>query len=337
MSFILINSSNYLHNLKLIESRVKSKEKISIVLKDSAYSHGLMEIAKLALEFGIESAIVRDLDEAKEILELFQRVLILSEMRDFNFFDRRVNYAINSIQKLKEIPSGLNIELKVDSGMARNGVDISDIKRALEIVESRKLNLKGVFTHFRSADILSSELFWQHKNWVEIKNFLKPIVSRDVKFHSFNSASLFRLNSFDDDFVRIGIASYGYLENEYLFRDIDLKPVLSLWGEKIASRFLKKAQRVGYSGAFRADRDMTISTYDIGYADGFFRLNGSENFQTSKNLRVLGKVSMDSMSIEGDAKEVCIFESVESLSKIFNTISYEILVKLSNKIERRVI
>ena len=67
---------------------------------------------------------------------------------------------------------------------------------------------------------------------------------------------------------RAGIATYGYLEDDLPFDFPKLKPVMSLWASK-KTRTLKKNQSVGYGGKFTATTDMIVSTYDVGYGDGF--------------------------------------------------------------------
>ncbi len=51
-------------------------------------------------------------------------------------------------------------------------------------------------------------------------------------------------------------------------------------------------------GDFIAQRDMTISTYDIGYGDGLFRGDSKSPLIVDRNLPVLGKVSMDYITLE---------------------------------------
>ena len=339
MSYILINSENFFHNLDLIKSRVGSIDKISIVLKDNAYGHGLEQISSLAKEYGITNAIVRNLNEADLIKDKFKRVLVLSEVEKFEAFDN-ISISVNSIENLKKFKNGSNIELKVDSGMHRNGILADEFDLAFDIISQKKLNLKAIFTHFRSADELSSELFWQMENFKKIKEKSKDLAKKysfkDIKFHSANSATTFRLNSFDEDFVRVGIASYGYLENDYLFSKENLKPVLSLFANRVSTRDLLKNERVGYGGAFQALENTQVSTYDIGYAD-FLRLNEKHKFTTTCGARILGKVSMDSMSIASIKDEICIFDDVTLYARAFDTIVYEILLRLSNTIERRVV
>ncbi len=338
MSFILLSSSNFFHNLTQIVNHIKDKSKISIVLKDNAYGHGIMQMAKLSNQFGIKNAVVRDINEANLISNLFERVLILADIPKIKLKDN-INISINDISDIEKIPNKSNVELKIDSGMHRNGINISELDLAFKKINKKELNLKGIFSHFRSSDELSSELFWQKKNFEEIQiqsiKLIKKYNFEMPKFHFANSATTFRLNSNFGDLIRVGVASYGYIENEYLFKDVNLKPVLSLFAQKNSTRILKKNQRVGYGGVYQANQDMVISNYDIGYADGFFRLSNQE-FKTKCGKMVLGKVSMDNLSIEGEADEVCLFENAKELAKIFNTVTYDVLVKLSNKIEKRV-
>ncbi len=86
---------------------------------------------------------------------------------------------------------------------------------------------------------------------------------------------------------------------------------------------------LAYGGSFSADRDMEISTYDIGYGDGLFRGDDSNPIKLDNGLPILGRVSMDYISIETSEDRVCIFRDVKPISRRLNTISYEVLTRLS--------
>jgi alanine racemase len=159
---------------------------------------------------------------------------------------------------------------------------------------------------------------------------------KNYKLHSTNSAALFRHKNFNEDMCRVGISVYGYTGNTFPLNVPDLKPVLSLWAERLSARKLKKDQKVGYGGLFTAPRDMEVSTYDIGYGDGFKRINPKTEFKTTCGKKILGQVSMDSFSCESTEDAVCLFDNVHELAKIHKTISYEILTSL-DPILRKVI
>ncbi len=333
MGYIKLSKSAFFCNLDIISQKAGAIEKVAIVLKDNAYGHGLLEIAKLASEYGIKRAVVRNTTEAKRIEKLFDYILVLADIPQRT---DRFHYTINSLEDLQKFPIGSNIELKVDTGMHRNGIWPDELEEAFKIIQKRGLHLKGIFTHFRSADELGSEFFWQERNFDEAKKRSLELVKRyglpKPLFHSCNSAALFRIQKLQDDFARVGIAAYGYLESDEIFKLPPLKPVLSLWAKRLATRVLREGQRVGYGGVYEVDCDMVASTYDIGYGDGIFRSQKS-----IKDGKILGRVSMDSIVVESQKDEICVFDNVKELAHELGTISYEVLVKLSTSLPRVVV
>ena len=331
MAYILLHKQALLHNLEVITQKAGGKEKIAAVLKDNAYGHGLLEIAAVAQEFGITRAVVRDITEAKKIANYFSYILVLSgvpeERVDFHF-------AVNDLKALHNFPSHTKIELKIDTGMHRNGIAIEEIDEAFDIIAKYSLDFVGAFTHFRSADEVGSELFWQQSNWLEAKKKIlqkcKALGFERPHFHAANSAALFRMGC-EDDFARVGIAMYGYVEMDEVFDVPRLKPVLSLWAKRVASRKIKKGDRIGYGGDFEAKADMEVSTYDCGYGDGIFR-----SLKSVKDGKILGRVSMDYISVASTKDEICIFDDAKRVAKELSTISYEVLVKLNPYIKREI-
>ncbi len=333
MAFIKIDRENFFYNLNQFVERTGSKDKIAIVLKDNAYGHGLEIMAKLSYEFGLTQAVVRDINEAKSIDKYFKNILILGDRAVAN---SKYSFAINSLDDIERAEIGSVVELKVDTGMHRNGIALDELDSALKLIEDRGLTLKGVMSHNRSADELSSELFWQNRIFNQIKERVKSSGRfKNIRFHSYNSASALRLDCKNQDLIRIGIGAYGYNELPEVYNKIELKPVLSLWANRVATRRLKRGQRVGYGGEYIADRDMTISTYDLGYGDGWIRSN---SFKVHiGDLPIIGRVSMDYISLEAIDDEILIFDNVTKIAREMRTISYEILTQLSKTVERRVI
>lgn len=340
MAYILIDSSAFFHNLDLIVKKLGSIQKVAIVLKDNAYGHGLSQMANLANKYGIKRAVVRNIQEALLINNLFDHIHVLGEL-PIQKMPNSISFAINDLASISSLPNGVLIDVKVDTGMHRNGIMLSELEDAFSLAKRKDLKIVSIFTHFRSADELSSELFWQIQNFNEVKRKTIELSKRfDFKiplFHSHNSAATLRQNSIDDDFVRIGIASYGYSELAEIFGKFDLRPVLSLWAKRVSTRSLKKGSKVGYGNKGIIDKDMVISSYDIGYGDGLFRINENMKLHTECNKQIIGRTSMDYVSVEGDSDEVCIFRDVRRITKAFNTISYDQLVKLSPNIPRKVI
>ena len=338
MAYIILNKNNFFNNLDIIAKQTKTKDKIALVLKDNAYGHGLVEMAGLAKEYGITKAVVQNTKEAKEIEDFFEYILVLAEIPKHK--SKKIRYTINDINSIVKFPSGTLVELKVDTGMHRNGIAPIELQDAMLKIKEQGLILEAVFTHHRSADELTSEWFWQKDVFEnikkEVKSFGGELNFKNIRFHSSNSASLFRDTNFGEDMARVGISAYGCMQLPQALNVQGFKPVLSLYAEKNSSREIKKGNCVGYGGAFEAQENITVSNYDFGYGDGFLRAC-SNNYVTPKNKKQIGKISMDNSSFVSDEDELLIFEDARDVAKSAKTIAYEVLTSLNSSIKRAVL
>jgi alanine racemase len=336
MSLIEISRKNFVYNINQIVQKTQSHEKIALVLKDNAYGHGLTLMASLAVEVGIRHAVVRTVTEAMAIHEQFETVLVLSDTPK-TYLGEKIHIAINDVRHLDAIPTGTSVELKVDTGMHRNGIMPAEFLPAIEAIEAKGLKLVGVMTHYRSADEMGSEFFWQRKVFEHIRNLAEREKIVDIRWHSCNSAALFRTQHFDEDIARVGIAAYGCLEMPKPFNTPHLKPVMSLWAERISTRTIRSTERIGYGGEGSVSKGGMVSTYDIGYGDGWLRGSAQHPYCLPNGQKILGRVSMDAISLEGSDERVCLFDDARQTAKQFGTIPYDILVKLSPSIQRVVV
>jgi len=338
MAYITLNKNNFFNNLDIIKKQTKEINKIALVLKDNAYGHGLTEMSVLAKEYGITKAVVRTYEEALHVEQYFKYILILSDFpKEYN---DKFRYTINDINTIDKFPKNTKVELKIDTNMHRNGILLSELKESFKSIKKSGLILEAVFTHHRSADELTSEWFTQNDIFETIKkeseNLSLEFKFNKLRFHSANSASLFRYQNFDEDMARVGIAAYGCMELPNALHVERLKPVLSVYAKKISSRELKEGECVGYGATFTANEDITVSNYDFGYADGFMRAN-SNDYTTPNNEELVGRISMDNSSFICNKDEILVFNDANAIAKSSNTISYEILTSLKDRIERRYI
>jgi len=337
MAHITLNKNNFFNNLDIIAKQTKSKDKIALVLKDNAYGHGLLEVAKMAKEYGIKKAVVNNCEEALQIEKYFEYILVLADVPypkstsspslTAQIKSNKIRYTINDVNFINKFPHATKVELKVDTGMHRNGIKMDELKDAILKIKEQGLVLEAVFTHHRSADELSSEWFWQNENFTKVKKELLACGLNDIKFHSSNSASLFRHVDFSEDMARVGIAAYGCLELPSAFEQPNLKPVLSVYANKISSRILKKGEAIGYGGTFVAEDDCIVSNYDFGYGAGFLRIS-SNNYITPDAKRLVGRISMDNSSFICADEKILIFDDAREMAKSAQTIPYEVLTSL---------
>ncbi len=322
------------NNLDIIAHQVGGKDKIAVVLKDNAYGHGAVLIAQAAHEYGITHAVVRLEREALGISEFFEDILILSDFS--TVVNPKFHYVINSLSSLSKFSRGTKVELKMDTGMHRNGIAMDELEKAFDAIAVQGLECVGVMSHFKSADTLSSEWFWQRYAFDTLKKEALKYAKKykwNLRFHLSNSAGTFRSTQCNDDMVRVGIALYGCLQMDDSLPQPQLKPVLSLWGEKISTRILRAGERVGYNGLYDASSDEVVSTYDLGYANGLDRL-ASNRYITPDNVRLLGRISMDCATFASDTDELLIFDNANEYAKAVGTIGYEILACLNKDLKR---
>ena len=330
MAYITLNKNHFFNNLDIIAKLTCDKDKIALVLKDNAYGHGMFEVASMAKEYGIKRAVVQSNAEAKVIEDFFEYILVLADIPQVS--SSKIRYTINDINAVKDFPKGTKVELKVNTGMNRNGIQMQEVETAFALIKQQELELEAVFTHHACADELDGLYEVQKKNFESVKRNS----DKSLRFHSCNSAALFRESVFDEDMVRVGIAAYGCLEVPFDSYAPQLKPVLSLYAKKISSRELSVGDSVGYGATFRADKKMIVSNYDFGYGDGFLRAC-STIFQTKEGIKIVGRVSMDNSSFISDKEELLIFDDAREVSLFAKTISYEVLTSLKSNIKRRII
>jgi alanine racemase len=112
---------------------------------------------------------------------------------------------------------------------------------------------------------------------------------------------------------------------------------MSLWAERLATRRVGPGEHIGYGGEGELKNGGVVSTYDIGYGDGWLRGEAKSPYRLPDGRPLVGRVSMDMVSVEGDDEAVCLFDDAREAARQHGTIAYDILVKLSAHIPRIVV
>jgi alanine racemase len=341
MAYITLNKEFFFNNLDIIAQQSKGKDKIALVLKDNAYGHGLREIASMAAEYGITKAVVRNYKEAKKIADFFEYILVLADKPKEAM--KNVCYAINDKCDVAMLPRATRVELKVNSGMNRNGIEAEELEEVFEAIVKRGLLLEGVFTHHACADELDPHFYRVQKECFSsvkqrVKSLAKIYGMKALRYHSCNSAALFRERDFQEDMARVGIAAYGCLvmPDDSAALAKKLQPVLSVYAKKISTRLVCAGSSVGYGATFSPNKDVYVSNYDFGYADGFLRSTAA-SFTTPQNIAIAGRISMDNSSFVSDKEELLVFNNAHVAAKAAGTISYEVLTALKSYLYRKIV
>ena len=147
--------------------------------------------------------------------------------------------------------------------------------------------------------------------------------------------------------VRPGIILYGYMPNEKIINDIGLIPTTKLISHIVFVKEIEKGTSIGYSKSYIAKERRKIATVPLGYADGIRRLlsNKGRVYVNGKYANIVGNICMDNFMIDvtdinvnvGD--DVVIWDNenitIEEIAKQCNTINYEILCGISERIKRK--
>jgi len=324
MATVYLHKKNLFYNLDKLSN---INPNIIAVIKDNAYGHGIISFSKMLREYGIKKVCVKNNDEAELVKGLFEEVIVFYPHTGRSA--KNFSYCINSLSQLKKNRHPY-IHLKIDTGMHRNGLEEDEVLKALEIIKEKGFELRGVFTHFCCADEENNITFIQLEKFKKVKDridrFCKNEGLESPIFHVANSHATLKIDE-TFDYIRVGIAMYGGID--------EFKPVMELRADVISSRILKAKEGCGYNKCFRSAEDLPITTIDVGYAEGipYFK-NGCK----LKETKALGKISMDSMIVKGEfKKEIVVFDDVKEFVKNFDTITYDILVKISPRIKRRII
>jgi alanine racemase len=218
-----------------------------------------------------------------------------------------------------EIPDGIPVHLKLDTGMGRWGLS--------ELPEP-PANVVGLMSHLATADSDPAFAAQQIERFREATDQYAHLTR-----HLANSAAALRLPDARFDAARCGIALYGISPFETHPAEDGLRPALS-WRSRLARVLLLQAgESTGYGRRFVAERPTWIGIVPVGYADGFRRdLTGTAVLVDGEPRRAVGTVSMDAFAVELDRElplgtPVTIVGDgvlVERHAEVAGTIGYEI-------------
>lgn len=354
-AWIEINIENLIYNIKQIQKLISNKTKIMAVIKANAYGHGMIECAKTLESIGIQDFAVATLGEGIKLREnnIKGNILILG-YTDFDNLEYVIkNDLVQTIvdyeyyKKIPNLKEKLKCHIKINTGMNRIGEKYNETSKIVEMFESDKLNVLGIYSHLCVSD--SNELQDIEFTKKQIENFKRcsdklELLGYKFKTHIQNSYGILNYCDLNFDYVRAGIIMY----TSDLNSKIDTKPVLTLKSRITSIKKIKKDETVGYGRIYKAEIDKIIATVSIGYADGYPRCLSNKNTKVRINneyASIIGNICMDQMMIDvtniknvkiGDV--VTLIEddliSVEELAKSANTITYEILSRLGNRLPR---
>jgi len=340
-----ISAGALAHNLRIARAHA-ARAKLWAVIKANAYGHGLERAAR-ALQ-AADGFAVLDFAEAARLRAAGVKKPILMLEGVFTAEDvalvqehalTPVIHSAAQLQLLRELSGAIDVYLKANSGMNRLGFAAESFAAAYRALrEHPHVKTITLMTHFADADGASGVSGQLERFGEMTKSFAGP---RSLA----NSAALIRFPETRADWVRPGIILYGCSPfADQSAQALELKPVMTLRSEIIATQHLRRGERIGYGLVFEAERELDVGVVACGYADGYPRhaSAGTPVLVNGKRTRIVGRVSMDMITIDltaiahaGIGAPVTLWGeglSADEVASAAGTLSYELLCALAPRV-----
>ena len=353
-----VNLNAVVENLNYYRSFLKPETKMVCMIKADGYGAGAVEIAKTLQDHRVDYLAVAVADEGVTLRKagITANIMIMNpEMTAFKtMFDYDLEPEVYSFRLMdaliraarKEGITGWPVHIKLDTGMHRLGFDpVNDIDEVIDRLKHQQAIIpRSVFSHFVGSDSDGFDDFSarQFALFDEGSRKLQAAFTHKIIRHIDNSAGIEHFPERQMDMCRLGLGLYGVdpRDNRILHTVSTLKTTI------LQLRHVSAGETVGYSRKGRIERDSVIAAIPIGYADGLNRHLGNRHgycLVNGQKAEYVGNICMDVAMIdvtgidchEGDKVEI--FGEhlpVTVLSDALDTIPYEMLTGISNRVKR---
>lgn len=364
---VIINLDSIRQNIMNLKEKAVGADFYAVV-KANGYGLGSAKISKFVEDI-VDGYCVSNLEEALALREagIKKEILILGFIQEediliaaendltISLYDKDFTEFIDHILVDNELK--IKAHVKIDTGHGRIGFLINDecVDKIVDLFQLKSIDIEGIFSHLSSADEKDVEYTLEQKekfDWI-----VEKIESRGVMFskkHLSNDAGLIKHGLYYD-IVRSGIGMYGFYPSDLLKeeREIELTPSFE-WISRVSFvKSIDAGQAISYGRTFVSERPMKIATVSVGYADGYKRCLSNKSYVliNGKRANVIGRVTMDQMMVDvTDIENVNMkddvvligrsedeYISIEQLARWADTISYEIMTSISERVHREYI
>lgn len=353
-----VNLNAVVNNLNYYRAFLKPDTKLVCMIKADAYGAGSIEIAKTLQDHRVDYLAVAVADEGAQLRGngITSNIMIMNpELSAFKtMFDYDLEPEVYSFRLLdalikaaeKEGITGYPVHIKLDTGMHRLGFDPeTDLDALIERLKHQNAIIpRSVFSHFVGSDSDDFDAFSkvQFERFKKGSEKLQAAFDHKILRHIDNSAGIEHFPERQLNMCRLGLGLYGInSRNNQIINNVSTLRTTILQIRQVAA-----GDTVGYSRKGKVERDSLIAAIPIGYADGLNRHLGNRHcycLVNGQKAYYVGNICMDVAMIdvtgidckEGDSVEI--FGDhlpVTVLSDVLDTIPYEVLTGISNRVKR---
>ncbi len=362
-AWVEINLTRLRSNFRLINDFKPPGVGLISVLKDEAYGHGAIAVAREALAAGAAMLALATVDEATNLRDagISSPILLLGQRHDDELeicVREKLTCCLNDLETASELNrvaaqlgTRSDVHVKTDTGMSRYGVrwdETSDL--VCKISNLPNLRLQGLMTHLAMSDEQDKTFAnLQTTRFKSVLDNLERVGLRIPMRHVCNSGGLLDLPHAHFDMVRLGLLPLGVYPSQACRRIEGLKPVMAIKTRVAQLRTLQPGDTVGYGMHYTAPEPRRIAVLPIGYGDGFPRVR-NQGFVLIHGHRapLVGGVAMDALTVDvteipqtRPRDEVTIMGetshdeiSVHEVARLKGSVSYDVLTSWRERLPR---
>lgn len=363
-AWIEIDLGKLRRNLQLIRQDLPRGVKFLAVVKDEAYGHGALDIARIAIEEGAWGFGLSTLEEAMTLRDagITAPLLLFGERQEAEL-EWCVAHDLtvclnepNTVRKLAKVAANfakqVPVHVKIHTGMSRYGVRWDEALPLIEqAVAEKSLRLEGVMSHFSQSD--ETDKTFANLQFARFSEVLQALAARGITVplrHACNSGGFLDLPHAHLDMVRIGLLMFGVFPSTVCRRIPGIEPVMSVKARIAAIQKLLPGEVVGYGMRYTAQTERRIAILPIGYGDGFPRVrNEGAALIHGQRAPLIGGTAMDALMVDiTDIPQAQMWDeavimgrqgdqeiTVHDLAKLKNSVSYEVLTSWRLRLRRK--
>ena len=302
-----------IHNVAALKTRLGPNTELWAVVKANAYGHGMIPVARAALDAGATRLAVARITEGMTLRQagIDAPILVMgahlpaeAEAAVAHDLITTVNddaFARALAQQAHDAGKQVQVHVKVDTGMGRFGRLPDELTPFLESLSRYpQLALEGLWTHFATADETDKTFARRQFAMFRYAVFLARDKFDIPYLHVANSAAILDMPETHLDAARPGIAIYGLYPSADVSTDVILRPALTLISHIGRVRILPPGASVSYGRTFIADQHTRVALLPIGYGDGVHRLlsNRGQVLIRGQRAPIIGRVCMDNIMVD---------------------------------------